>query len=117
MTISCAGSIVASIPAFQRVFEKTVAEKISDFFFKQNTEESRGSGFESRPAHIFKMDEEKRQKDKEKAILLALKNNMALIRRDLEIHGMKKDGSTIFISKSKNYNSLWSDALKTLKKK
>jgi len=42
---------------------------------------------------------------------------MALIRRDLEIHGMKKDGSTIFISKSKNYNSLWSDALKTLKKK
>ena len=63
------------------------------------------------------MNEEERQKDKEKAILIALKKNMALIRRDLEIHGMKKNGSTIFISKSKDYDNLWFDALKTLKKK
>ena len=63
------------------------------------------------------MDEEKRQKDKEKAILIALKNNMALIRRDLEIYGMKKNGSTIFICNSKNYYTLWSDALNKLKLK
>jgi len=61
------------------------------------------------------MKEEDKQKDKEKAVLLALQKNMALIRRDSEIHGMKKDGSTIFISKSKSYDSLWSDALNKLK--
>ncbi len=61
------------------------------------------------------VSEKLRQYDKEKAVLLALKNKMALIRRDLEIHGMKVNGSTIFISKSENYDQLWSDALKALK--
>ncbi len=61
--------------------------------------------------------EEKRQSDKEKAVLLALRNSMALIRRDLEIYGMKMDGSTEFICKSKNYDNLWEDAFKSIKKK
>lgn len=39
---------------------------------------------------------------------------MALIRRDLEIYGMKKDGSLTFISKSNNYDDLWNDALNLL---
>ena len=73
-------------------------------------------GFDSQPAHNY-MNEEERQKDKEKAILIALKNNMALIRRDLKIYGMKKDGSTIFISKSKNYDNLWTNALNKLREK
>lgn len=60
--------------------------------------------------------EEQRQSTKEKAVLLALQKEMALIRRDLEIHGMKNDGSTIFISKSKDYDSLWRDALNELRR-
>jgi len=63
------------------------------------------------------MSEEVRQSAKEKAVLLALQNDMALIRRDLKIYGMKKDGSTVFISKSEDYDNLWQDALKILKKK
>ena len=66
---------------------------------------------------FFNMQEEQRQEYKEKAILIALQNDMALIRRDLEIYGMKKDSSTIFISKSKNYDDLWLDALNALRKK
>jgi len=62
------------------------------------------------------MTEEQRQKDKEKAVLLALQKDMALIRQDLEIWGMKKDGSRVFISKSENYDNLWGDALEILKK-
>ena len=61
------------------------------------------------------VSEKARQSAKEKAVLLALQNNMALIRRDLEIHGMKKDGSTLFISRSKDYGHLWKEALKNLK--
>ena len=53
---------------------------------------------------------------KEKAVLLALKKGMALIRRDLEIHGMKVDGSTKLISKSKDHDHLWQNALKELEK-
>lgn len=56
------------------------------------------------------------QEDKEKAVLLALQNNMALIRRGLEVYGMKKNGSTILISKSQNYDTLWNDALVNLQK-
>jgi hypothetical protein len=56
-----------------------------------------------------------RQDEKESAILIALRNGMALMRRDLEIHGMKVDGSTIFLSRSVNYDLLWGDALRTLK--
>ena len=63
------------------------------------------------------MTEEQRQKDKEDAVLLALRKDMALIRRDLEIHGLKKDGSTIFISKSSDYDFLWHDALNKLQAK
>jgi hypothetical protein len=58
-----------------------------------------------------------RQSAKENAVLIALKLGMALIRRDLEIHGMKVDGSTEFISKSSNYESLWQEALAALKNK
>ena len=60
--------------------------------------------------------EEKRQNDKEKAVLLALNKDMALIRRELEIYGMKKDGSLVFISKSESYENLWADALEALNK-
>ena len=63
------------------------------------------------------MTEEQRQKTKEEAVLLALQNDMALIRRDLGIWGMKKDGSTIFISKSEDYGHLWEDALTALQAK
>ncbi len=61
--------------------------------------------------------EEKRQSAKEKAVLFALQNDMILTHRDFEIYGMKKEGSTVFISRSKDYNNLWQDALKSLKKK
>lgn len=63
------------------------------------------------------MTEEQRQNDKEEAVLLALRSDMARIRRDLEIWGMKKDGSTVLISESQDYDNLWSDALLALKKK
>lgn len=62
------------------------------------------------------MNEEQRQDAKEKAVLLALQKDMALIRRDLEIWGMKKDGSTIFLSKSIDYDNLWQDILEVLSK-
>jgi len=61
--------------------------------------------------------EEERQSAKEKAVLLALQYNQALIRRNLEIHAINKDGSTEFISKSKNYDNLWQNALIALQKK
>jgi hypothetical protein len=65
---------------------------------------------------MAKTSEASRQSAKEAAVLLALKNGLALIRRDLEIHGMKTNGSTVLICKSKSYDDLWSDALKALKK-
>jgi len=52
------------------------------------------------------MQNEKIKRDKESAVLFALQNDMALIRRDLEIHSMKKDGSTALISRSNDYESL-----------
>ena len=61
--------------------------------------------------------EQERQAAKEQALLIALKKNMALMRRELEIHALKKDGSTILISKSKDYEHLWQDALKALRKR
>lgn len=61
--------------------------------------------------------ESARQSAKEEAVLLALQNDMALIRRDLEIFGMNKDGVTVFISQSETYEDLWGDALAALKKK
>lgn len=62
-------------------------------------------------------EEAGRQKAKEEAVLIALQNDMALIRRDLEIWGMKKDGSTIFVSKSEDYDNLWGNALTALQVK
>jgi len=63
------------------------------------------------------ISEKDRQEAKEKAVLIALKNGMALIRKDLEVWGMKIDGSESFISKSKDYDRLWGDALKVLQDK
>lgn len=63
------------------------------------------------------MDEAKRQSDKEEAVLLALQYDVALIRRGLEIHSLHKDGSTTLISKSNNYEQLWTDALAELKER
>ncbi len=62
------------------------------------------------------MTEKERQVAKEKAVLIALRKGMALIRRGLEVHGMKTDGTTVLISKSKDYDTLWDDALKALEK-
>ncbi len=62
------------------------------------------------------VSEDERQQAKEEAVLLALQNDIALIRRDLEVWGMKKDGTTEFISKSVAYEMLWEDALLALKK-
>lgn len=61
--------------------------------------------------------EEQRQKEKEEAVLIALQNGMALIRRDLAIYGMKIDGSTVLLSESDDYDLLWGDVLKALKSK
>lgn len=63
------------------------------------------------------MNEIEKQKTKEEAVLRALQKDMALIRRDLEVWGMKKDGSTVLISKSQNYENLWKDALQALEHK
>jgi len=60
--------------------------------------------------------ERERKKAKEKAVLLALRVDKALIRRGLEIWAISKDGSTECISKSGEYDTLWSDALATLRK-
>ena len=61
------------------------------------------------------MDEGNRQKNKEEAVLLALQKDIALIRKDLEIWGMKKDGTQIFISRSESYERLWQKSLLALK--
>ena len=61
--------------------------------------------------------EKEKQEVKEEAILLALQKDMALLRRDLEVYGMKKDGSLKLISKSKSYDKIWYEALEALKTK
>ena len=58
-----------------------------------------------------------RQRIKEKAILLALRNGMALLRNDLEMWGMRRDGTKVYICLGADYDSLWQDAYKSLKKK
>lgn len=60
------------------------------------------------------MTEEEKQIAKEKAVLIALKQSMALVRKDLEVYGLRVDGSREFISKSENYDTLWQDALSAL---
>lgn len=59
-------------------------------------------------------EESKRQKAKEDAVLLALQGGMALIRRELEIYGMRVDGSIALVSRSNSYDTLWEDALRIL---
>lgn len=51
------------------------------------------------------MKEKYRRLSKEEAILLALKENMALVRRELEVYGLKVDGKSEFICKGKNYDT------------
>jgi len=63
------------------------------------------------------LNEESRQDAKEKAVLFALQKDMALIRRDLEVWGMKKDGSTVLLSRSTDYDRLWGDVLHVLEEK
>lgn len=63
------------------------------------------------------MAEDKRQKEKEEAVLLALRECKALIRRDLAVYTMDKDGITELVSESKEYEDLWGDALNVLKEK
>lgn len=55
-----------------------------------------------------------RQKAKEKAVYIALKNNMGLIRRGKRVYGICKDGSLKFVSESDTYETLWQDALDVL---
>jgi hypothetical protein len=62
------------------------------------------------------MIEEQRQQQKEEAVLLALQHDMALVRRGLEVYGMKKDGSCVLISQSREHGHLWEQALESLKK-
>lgn len=69
------------------------------------------------PAGAFRNNgRRKTRKNKEKAILMALKNNMVLITKNLKIYGMK-NGLTILILKSDDYDNLLSNVLNTLKKK
>ena len=56
------------------------------------------------------MSESERQKAKEEAVLLALQNGVALVRRECTVYGMKIDGSTELISRSAAYENLWQDA-------
>ena len=60
--------------------------------------------------------EDEPQTLKEHAVLLAIRNNMALFDRGLEVHAVKQDGTTIIISRSNHPDKLWEDALRALKK-
>jgi uncharacterized protein len=66
---------------------------------------------------LSEKEEEEKQIAKEKAIYLALRQDMALTRRGLEVHGIRADGSAKLISKSDKHKTLWHDALKALSKK
>lgn len=62
-------------------------------------------------------NEATKQRAKERAVLLALRKGRGLIRRGLEIWGLKVDGSEIRVVKSSSYEELWQNAVKILKKK
>ncbi len=62
------------------------------------------------------MFKEAEQFYKEQATVLAIKNNMALFDRGLEVYALKNDGSIMLLSKSENEEEVWDTALKTLKK-
>lgn len=61
--------------------------------------------------------DEERQKVKEQAILIGVQKGLALFRRNLEIYGMRADGTTELICKSDDYDKLWDDTLKTIQAK
>ena len=56
-----------------------------------------------------------RQEAKERAILLALQHDMALLRDGLVMYGMKKDGSKVKICTGSTYETLWQETLKAVK--
>src|SRR3990167_6416873 len=59
-------------------------------------------------------NEQQRQLAKEEAVKKGIQRGMALMREDLKMYGMKADGVKVFISESKDYDSLWDDALKKI---
>jgi hypothetical protein len=61
------------------------------------------------------MSELERQSAKERAVRLALCNDRALIRENLEVYAIRKDGSREFVSESSTYGRLWQDALTALR--
>lgn len=50
------------------------------------------------------------QYEKERAILIALQHNKALIRIGLKVYSMDKGGDKTLISESKDYEKVWYDA-------
>ncbi|MBI2148595.1 hypothetical protein HYU23_02855 [Candidatus Woesearchaeota archaeon] len=63
---------------------------------------------------MFKEDENR--SFKELAILLAIRNNVALIDKELEVYVVKPNGVMELISKSENPEKVWEDALRALKR-
>ena len=63
---------------------------------------------------IYNMTEENRQLVKEEAIKKGIERGMALMREDLKMYGMRSNGIKTFICESKDYDSLWEDALKNI---
>ena len=63
------------------------------------------------------VSEKLRQTAKERAVLIALCNGMAFIRREIKIYGLRIDGSVGFISSSTDYDYLWQDAFSALENK
>ena len=62
------------------------------------------------------MFQEGEQFFKEQANILAIKNNMALFDKGLEVYAVKSDGSVTLISKREDSNKIWDTALRNLKK-
>lgn len=62
------------------------------------------------------MEEPNRQISKEKAVRMGIERGMALMRDDLKMYGMTIEGEKKFISESKDYDSLWADAIEALEK-
>lgn len=67
-------------------------------------------------AILITMIQDKHNRPKrEKVALEALKQNMALIKRGLEVHGLHANGASELISRSKSKENVWEDALTALK--
>lgn len=63
------------------------------------------------------MSEKHRQAAKEKAILFALQQGTALLRDDLVMYGMHKNGSKTQICVGSSYDTLWQETLEALSQK